>query len=175
MSKQSKKSSSSTTQHTDQHHAPHASQRQPKRRIQRRGRSSRLWFVVGGGALVVLIAVIALLVFHPTKPNLPNGSTISPQALKQAIDSQAKMTIVDVRTVEEYNAGHINNSVLLPLDTLASKAAEGLPDKIKYYMFIAGLAIEVRKLSPSYYSRDIPISIASVVASLPGKMRVIRL
>jgi rhodanese-related sulfurtransferase len=82
-----------------------------------------------GGALVALIAVIGLLVFHTTKSNLPNGSTISSQELKQAIDSQAKVTIVDVRTMEEYNAGHIKNSMLLPLDTLASKVAEALPDK----------------------------------------------
>ena len=129
MSKQSKKSSSSTTQHTDQPHAPHASQRQPKKRKrQSRWKNSRPWFAVGG-ALVVVVAVIGLLVFFSTRSSLPDGSAISPQEFKQAIDAQANITIVDVRSVEEYNSGHIKNSILLPLDTLASKAAEALHDK----------------------------------------------
>ncbi len=129
MSKQSKKSSSPTTQHTDQPHAPHSSQRQPKKRKrQSRWRNSRPWFAVGG-ALVVVAVAIGLLVFYSTRSSLPDGSAISPQAFKQAIDSQANITIVDVRTEEEYKAGHIKNSVLLPLDILPSKYAETLPNK----------------------------------------------
>jgi rhodanese-related sulfurtransferase len=129
MSKQSKESSSPTTQHTDQPHVQHASRHQPKKRkLQRRWRNNRVWFAVGGG-LVAIVAIVGLLVFFSPRSSLPNGSAISPQELKQAVDAQANMTIVDVRSMEEYKADHIKNSILLPLDALASKAAEALPDK----------------------------------------------
>jgi rhodanese-related sulfurtransferase len=124
MSKQSKKSSSPTTMHTDRR----TSQRQPKRRKVQRHRNRLLWFAVGG-ALVAVVALIGLSVFYSTRSSLPNGSAISSREFKQAIDAQANITIVDVRSVEEYKAGHIKNSISLPLDTLASKAAEVLPDK----------------------------------------------
>jgi rhodanese-related sulfurtransferase len=129
MSKPSKKSSSPTTMHTDQR----ASQHRLKRRKVQRLRNRLLWLAVGG-VLVVIIVAIGLLVFSPHttqngQPNLPNGSTISPQSLKQAIDAKGKITIVDVRTLQEYQTGHIKDSILLPLDTLASKASEVLFDK----------------------------------------------
>lgn len=37
--------------------------------------------------------------------------------------------ILDVRTIEEYNDGHIKNAVLLPYDEIGALAEETLPDK----------------------------------------------
>ena len=40
-----------------------------------------------------------------------------------------KIVILDVRTKEEYDAGHIPNAKLLPLGQLETLAAEALPDR----------------------------------------------
>ena len=63
------------------------------------------------------------------KPTLQNGTLISPQQVKNAVDAKEKITIVDVRRPEEYKTGHLNNSILLTLDTINTKAAQTLPDK----------------------------------------------
>ena len=39
------------------------------------------------------------------------------------------VTILDVRTEEEYNSGHIENSILITVDDIESKAEEILPNK----------------------------------------------
>lgn len=48
---------------------------------------------------------------------------ISAQEAKSIIESE-DVIILDVRTREEYNEGHIENSVLLPVNEIASKAEE---------------------------------------------------
>ncbi|PIR78252.1 MAG: hypothetical protein COU28_02600 [Candidatus Magasanikbacteria bacterium CG10_big_fil_rev_8_21_14_0_10_36_16] len=40
-----------------------------------------------------------------------------------------KFRIIDVRTEQEYNAGHIEDSELIPLDIFESKFVDKLPDK----------------------------------------------
>lgn len=53
---------------------------------------------------------------------------ISVEEAKEIIDSE-DVIILDVRTPEEYNSGHIENSVLLPVTEIPEKAVEFLPDK----------------------------------------------
>lgn len=53
---------------------------------------------------------------------------ISAQDAKSIIDSE-DVIILDVRTPEEYNSGHIENAVLLPVTEITDKAEEVLPDK----------------------------------------------
>lgn len=53
---------------------------------------------------------------------------ISVEDAKKIIDSE-DVIILDVRTQEEYNSGHIENAVLLPVADIKAKAAEILPDK----------------------------------------------
>lgn len=82
---------------------------------------------------MILLFIVGLIAYFistaMTKPALQNGEPISPQEVKDAIGAKEKVTIVDVRTPEEYKTGHLKNSVLLPLDALASDAAKTLPDK----------------------------------------------
>lgn len=52
---------------------------------------------------------------------------ISAEEAKQMMDTQA-VIIVDVRTLEEYNAGHIENAILIPNESIASEPSE-LNDK----------------------------------------------
>jgi len=53
---------------------------------------------------------------------------ISAKEAKTIIDSE-DVIILDVRTEEEFNIGHIENAVLLPVTDIKSKAEEVLTDK----------------------------------------------
>jgi rhodanese-related sulfurtransferase len=55
-------------------------------------------------------------------------SKITPQEAKEMMDTQ-NVTILDVRTKEEYNEKHIENALLIPDYELEEKANEMLPDK----------------------------------------------
>ena len=60
--------------------------------------------------------------------NQAKYTKITPQEAKKIMDSE-EVIILDVRTLAEYNQGHIENSVLLPYDEIAQKAAQVIPDK----------------------------------------------
>lgn len=55
--------------------------------------------------------------------------TISASTAKEMIDRDDSIIILDVRTKDEYNEGHIENALLLPDTDVESKAEELLPDK----------------------------------------------
>ena len=55
-------------------------------------------------------------------------TTISPAEAKGKIDAGG-VTIVDVRTQAEYDEGHIDGAVLVPLDTINGADILALPDK----------------------------------------------
>ncbi len=56
--------------------------------------------------------------------------TISPVEAKKMMDNNADIVIVDVRDEEELSEGYIENSVLIPLDTVES-SIESKIDKDK--------------------------------------------
>jgi len=54
---------------------------------------------------------------------------ISASEAKAIIDGDGLYIILDVRTQEEFDTGHIEGAVLLPYDQIPQKAATELPDK----------------------------------------------
>ncbi|MGH4121096.1 rhodanese-like domain-containing protein [Clostridium sp.] len=58
-----------------------------------------------------------------------NFSNITPEEAKKRIDSEKGIIILDVRTKEEYETGHIENSILMPVDTIVEEAKKNLVDK----------------------------------------------
>ena len=54
---------------------------------------------------------------------------ITAAAVKSRLDKGEQLIIVDVRTKEEYDGGHIPKSLLIPYDEIEVKAASLLPDK----------------------------------------------
>jgi phage shock protein E len=54
---------------------------------------------------------------------------ISAEEAKAMMDSGEAVIVLDVREQSEYDAGHISGAVLLPVGSIAEKAAETLPDK----------------------------------------------
>lgn len=54
---------------------------------------------------------------------------ISPQEAKALMDSEEGCIILDVRSQEEYDAGHIPGAVLIPHTEIGHRAETELPDK----------------------------------------------
>ena len=54
---------------------------------------------------------------------------IDAKTAKSMMETESDFIILDVRTQEEYNEGHIANAVLLPNDQIGDKASDVLPDK----------------------------------------------
>lgn len=52
---------------------------------------------------------------------------ISPQEAKEQMETGG-VTVVDVRTAQEYGEGHIPGAVLVPLDTIGGEQPAALPD-----------------------------------------------
>jgi rhodanese-related sulfurtransferase len=48
----------------------------------------------------------------------PNFDSITPQAAYEKLQKDENPLLIDVRTPQEYNEGHIEGSLLIPLDTL---------------------------------------------------------
>lgn len=89
--------------------------------------------------LLLLFFAISLAVFFligcskqaakNTNDKTSGYQKIAAATVKARLDNGEKLIIVDVRTKEEYAAGHIKNSLLIPYDEIESKAASLLPDK----------------------------------------------
>jgi len=56
---------------------------------------------------------------------------ISAGEAKTIIDKESNIIILDVRTQDEFDAGHIKNAVLLPDNEVTNRAASVLPNKSK--------------------------------------------
>lgn len=61
---------------------------------------------------------------------------ISAEDAKKKMDEDKSIILVDVRTKEEFNEAHIENAVLLTLDTINAMAPSVIPDKnATYYIY----------------------------------------
>lgn len=54
---------------------------------------------------------------------------ISPEEAKKIMDTETDYIIVDARTQEEYDQGHIEGAIMIPEYEIAQRAHEELPDK----------------------------------------------
>lgn len=54
----------------------------------------------------------------------PPAATITPEELASRIEAGTAPLVLDVRTPQEYEAGHIPGAVLIPHDQLASRIGE---------------------------------------------------
>lgn len=77
-----------------------------------------------GFAALLFLAVPAVAQTAPYRQ-------ITPEAAKRMLADDKTATLLDVRTSEEYAAGHIQGSILIPDFELAAKAAAAFPDKTK--------------------------------------------
>ena len=78
--------------------------------------------------LMLAIVIGGLFLF------MQNGNanqTMTYQELQNKLNAKENFVLLDVRTQEEFDAGHIPTAILLPYDEINLKAATVLPDKEK--------------------------------------------
>jgi phage shock protein E len=56
-------------------------------------------------------------------------TSITPQEAKKRLDNEKGIILLDVRTKEEYESGHIKDSMLIPVDVLEKESESKLKDK----------------------------------------------
>ena len=81
-----------------------------------------------------LVASLALLVGCGAVKGEPNTAEDVPDKaayhkLSAEEAASQEVVVVDVRTREEYDGGHIENAVLVPNESIGSEMPEALPDK----------------------------------------------
>ena len=59
------------------------------------------------------------------------NQTMKYEELQNKLNAQENFVLLDVRTQEEFDAGHIASAILLPYDEISLKAATVLPEKEK--------------------------------------------
>ena len=82
--------------------------------------------------LVFLLLVVMLLTACGQDKENDQGAiymNITAEEAKQIIDSEEGYIILDVRTQEEYDQGHIPGAIVISHEEIAEKAAEVLTDK----------------------------------------------
>ena len=86
-------------------------------------------------ALAASLALLSGCTLSKTKKDTPEDMTgkaayhkISAEETHEMMASQ-EVVVVDVRTREEYESGHIENAVLVPNVSIGSEMPEALPDK----------------------------------------------
>ena len=101
-------------------------------------------FKTRGSILIILLILTALSltacttkavdnneggVISPTVTTEAKYMKISPAEAKKQLDSDKSIILVDVRTEEEFFAGHIKGSILIPYDLIGKQASSKLSDK----------------------------------------------
>ena len=81
--------------------------------------------------ILFLLTAILLVGCGQANQNNPEAvyMNITAQEAKQIMDSEEGYIILDTRTQEEYDEGHIPGAIVIPHDEITDRAEEELPDK----------------------------------------------
>ena len=61
--------------------------------------------------------------------NETNFKNITPEQAKERLDNEEEIILLDVRTKDEYDTGHIKDAILMPVDTIKEESAKNLMNK----------------------------------------------
>ena len=96
-----------------------------RRRKPQRKSSNTLYWVVGIVVGVVLIALLGQSLFAPaTDGAVAASQLIDPSQYVEQFGDDESHLLLDVRTPEEFNSGHIEGAVNINVETLASRLEE---------------------------------------------------
>ncbi|MGB5823661.1 MAG: rhodanese-like domain-containing protein [Proteocatella sp.] len=87
--------------------------------------------------LALLFLIFPMMLMGCGSNDIPNTDTadtpqyikITPEEAKNIMDTESGVIILDVRTQEEFDSGHIKDAVLIPNTQITDSAPELLPDK----------------------------------------------
>lgn len=82
--------------------------------------------------LILILLIFAVTLSGCNSKNSSSGSgysKITAKEAKEMMDNDNSITILDVRTKEEYETGHIEGAILIPDTEILDKAEELLTDK----------------------------------------------
>jgi len=92
--------------------------------------SNRRWF------FIIMAALLLLLTACSSGGQVMDGedmvrsyTQISQDEAKQMMEQDGTQIIVDVRTQEEYDSGHIPGAICIPNETIGTEPPKELPDK----------------------------------------------
>ena len=77
----------------------------------------------------MLIGVIVFLTGCTTQPSESTYKQINADELVEIMNKETDYIILDVRTQEEYNSGHIPRAVCIPNESIGKEPPSLLPDK----------------------------------------------
>lgn len=78
--------------------------------------------------IVVLILAIGII-FYNNNEKAEGYQTMTPAEAKSILESDKDVTLLDVRTLEEYKEKHIEGSLLIPLNILEQQIQKEIPNK----------------------------------------------
>lgn len=84
------------------------------------------------GLIIVLLVSISLFgqtACQDGREIPPSYEQITAEKAKSIMDTEEDYIIIDARTEEEFNEGHIEGAILIPEYEIASRAEKELPDK----------------------------------------------
>lgn len=77
----------------------------------------------------VLISVVVLLTGCTTQPSDSTYKQVNADEAVEIMNKETDYIILDVRTQEEYNSGHIPEAVCIPNESIGKEPPSLLPDK----------------------------------------------
>jgi len=78
---------------------------------------------------IILVGCTSSKVSDPAADNLAKYTKIAAEEAKNIMDTESNIIILDVRTQEEFDSGHIDGAILIPNTEITAKAPEILMDK----------------------------------------------
>lgn len=83
--------------------------------------------------LIILILTVGGIILlnknEPEQNNEPSIRYVSMNDIAKIMEQNENYIILDVRTIEEYNEGHIPNAICIPNETIDESVTEKLTDK----------------------------------------------
>jgi rhodanese-related sulfurtransferase len=87
-----------------------------------------------GIAILLVISVLAYTQLQSENKPLFEYSDVTVEQAKQLIEERPKLVILDVRTVSEYEDGHIEGAILIPVQEIENRLDElSTKDEILVY------------------------------------------
>lgn len=98
-----------------------------------------------------LVLALTLGVCTACSTGSDHATVITPAALMQQMATEQKPLIIDVRTAQEYNAGHVPSAINIPHTEIASRLAELTAHKDEPVVLYCQSGVRVRSAADALH------------------------